>query len=374
MLGRLIDQLLPTHVDCPSEARSASHFISHHPQLRDYSTSSPWGSTLGLLRSTDLLLINLETAVTTHGEKWPDKVFNYRMHPTNIECLKVAGVDYAGLANNHSLDYGEKGLAETVKSIREAGIAFAGAGDSQAEARSPAVLQISTSSNKLHHIHVYAASDHPDEWAGVKQFNHITYQPSTYIRIKADLTRTIYDSFPALKVFSVHWGPNYAWRPSDEIRNLTHHLIDNCDVDIIHGHSSHHVQGVEVYKGKPIIYGCGDFVDDYAVTTEYRNDLSAVWRLHVEDMAVDKGSASTSTVVPAEGAAWRLKPIRLQILPTRIKRFQAELLDPGDSDWAWVTEKIRTLSAEMATHVKVVDGVADSEDMVGRMTRLEIDI
>ena len=140
MLGRLIDQLLPTHVDCPSEAQSASYFVSHNPHLRNYSASSPWGSTLDLLRSTDLLLINLETAATTRDEKWPDKVFNYRMHPTNIECLKVAGVDYAGLANNHSLDFGEKGLAETVKVVREAGIAFAGAGDSQVEARSPAIL------------------------------------------------------------------------------------------------------------------------------------------------------------------------------------------------------------------------------------------
>ena len=362
MLGRLIDQLLPTHVDCPSEAQSASYFVSHNPHLRNYSASSPWGSTLDLLRSTDLLLINLETAATTHDEKWPDKVFNYRMHPTNIECLKVAGVDYAGLANNHSLDFGEKGLAETVKVVREAGIAFAGAGDSQVEARSPAILYMPTPTHKRHQIHVHAASDHPDGWAGVKQFNHITYQPTTHTRIKSDLTRTTHGSPPALNIFSVHWGPNYAWRPSNEIRDLAHHLIDNCDVDVIHGHSSHHVQGVEVYKGKPIIYGCGDFVDDYAVTPGYRNDLSAVWRVQVEEVAAESS------------AIQRLKPIRLQILPTRIKRFQAELLDPGDSDWGWVAEKIQTLSKEMGTHVKVVDGVADSEDLVGRMTRLEINI
>ena len=101
---------------------------------------------------------------------------------------------------------------------------------------------------------------------------------------------------------------------------------------------------------------------DYAVTPGYRNDLSAVWRVQVEEVAAESS------------AVQRLKPIRLQILPTRIKRFQAELLDPGDSDWGWVAEKIQTLSKEMGTHVKVVDGVADSEDLVGRMTRLEINI
>ena len=58
---------------------------------------------------------------------------------------------------------------------------------------------------------------------------------------------------------------------------IAHYLIDDCGIDLIHGHSSHHIQGVETYKGKLIIYGCGDFVDDYALTPTYRNDLSAVW-------------------------------------------------------------------------------------------------
>ena len=71
-------------------------------------------------------------------------------------------------------------------------------------------------------------------------------------------------------LFSFHWGPNYQWYPNFKIRRLAWKLID-MGVDLIHGHSSHHVQGIEIYKGKPIFYGMGDFLDDYAVDATFRN-------------------------------------------------------------------------------------------------------
>src|SRR4051794_7103372 len=105
MLGRLIDQLLPQHVDEPDEARHAASFRRSHSSLKTYEQSSPWGNTINLFKSSDLVLGNLETAATTHGKKWPNKVFNYRMHPANVQCLKLAGIDYVSLANNHTLDF-----------------------------------------------------------------------------------------------------------------------------------------------------------------------------------------------------------------------------------------------------------------------------
>ena len=117
MLGRLIDQMFPTHVDEPEEARLVQRLRS----TQDYEPESPWGNTLPLLHSADIRIANLETSVTTHAEKWPDKVFNYRMHPENVSALKAARIDYVSLANNHTLDFCEEGLVETVKSVREAG-------------------------------------------------------------------------------------------------------------------------------------------------------------------------------------------------------------------------------------------------------------
>ena len=216
-----------------------------------------------------------------------------------------------------------------MQSVREADIKFAGATDSTetGDAFKPAILDL-----QGHSIQVFAASDHPSDWKRVQQFNLIDYTLSTRSRLKEQLTSA---GSTSLRIFSIHWGPNYSWQPAEEIRNLAHFLIDECEVDIIHGHSSHHIQGVEIYKSKLIIYGCGDFVDDYALTPDYRNDVSAVWQI---------------TVV--EGNNRRLTPMKLEIFPSRIKHFQAFLLDSKDADHGWVREKLTALSGELGTSLR----------------------
>ncbi|KAF2486469.1 putative polyglutamate biosynthesis protein [Neohortaea acidophila] len=346
MLGRLIDQMFPQHVDEPDEARIVRSFRSSNYVLPTYDPTSPWGDTLPLLHSADLNLLNLETSVTTHPTKWPDKVFNYRMHPANISALEAARIDHAGLANNHTLDFCEPGLLETVRTVRKAGIACAGAGESEEEACSPAVLRLPSSrgDGKFHEIHIWAAADHPDDWSAISTFHFIDYSAKTRSRLKKLLTSSpSSNNSPALKIFSVHWGPNYSWQPAQEIRDLAHYLIDECRIDIVHGHSSHHVQGVERYKGKLIIYGCGDFVDDYAVKPDYRNDLSGVWQITVAE-----GDASGDGQVK-EGLELR----KLEMYPTAIRRFQVWRLDADEEDAEWVRERIRDLSAELGTRVIV---------------------
>ncbi|KAI9669676.1 MAG: hypothetical protein M1831_007372 [Alyxoria varia] len=330
MLGRLIDQLLPTSVHEPSEAQTVRNFAKSNPAMNYYSATSPWGTALPLLLEADLNIINLETSATTSASKWPDKVFNYRMHPANVEALKPAKIDYAGLANNHTLDFREAGLADTVKTLRKAAIAFAGAGDTRAEALQPARLKLPRGSgNAGHDVLVWSASDHPQEWGKVPQFHLIDYSSKVRSRLKDMLcgeegTKDMGTKTPPLKVFSVHWGPNYSWEPANEIHSLAHWLVDECGVDIIHGHSSHHVQGVEKYKDSVIIYGCGDFVDDYALVADYRNDLSAVWRVSVVEEGVDT----------------KPRIEKLEVFPTKIKQFQACRLEQNEADHEWVRDKI----------------------------------
>lgn len=285
-------------------------------------------------------------------------------------------------------------------------IAFAGAGETTVECFRPAVLKLprpdeeeedddgkttssSSTPQKQQHdssstrkrqytVHIYSASDHPRDWAVVPTFNLIDYSPATRKKLKSLLTTNAYrkpqwmadgketdantkdtpsgtttttttttdeyDLKPDLKIFSIHWGPNYAWRPDEEtIRSLAHFLIDECAVDIIHGHSSHHVQGVEIYKGKLIIYGCGDFVDDYAVNDVFRNDLGALWRVTVREVETRDGHENRETCLELD---------RLEIFPTRIERFQTNLLSVGDEDHDWVREKITELSEELGTSVR----------------------
>jgi len=365
MLGRLIDQLLPEHVHEPEESRHVASFRRSHPHLQNYNHATPWGNTLNLLKSSDLVLGNLETAATTHDKKWPSKVFNYRMHPANIECLKLAGVDYVSLANNHTLDFGREGLFETVKVLEQAGIAYAGAGRSVAEAEKPAVLKLERTSPSAedgvpaHEIHVYSFSNHPKDWSSVPEFNLLRYDSSGRAKVKDLLAKEHpgLSSSPSLRIVSVHWGPNYSWEPDGDIKSMAHFLVDECGVDIIHGHSSHHVQGSEVRKGKLIIYGCGDFVDDYAVNPQFRNDLSAAWNVSVK-----------------ESPDGKLEPTRLEVFPNRIKSFQAELLSQKEADHGFVCERFRALSANFGTVVEsqlgdkgqlIVDLQRQSPDDVG---------
>ncbi|KAE8391954.1 hypothetical protein BDV23DRAFT_182075 [Aspergillus alliaceus] len=347
MLGRLVDQLFPTHNSNPSTQSTLSTFLNAHPALKSYSHRSPWGTTLPLFHTSDLNLINLETAVTTSNTPWPNKAFNYRMHPDNLKALKEARIDYASLANNHTFDFSEPGLEETVREVRASGVRLAGVGkecDGAAVLTLPRDLSSHSFSGGLgagseskieagseYKVHVYSASDHPRMWSSFPHFNFIDYTLATRVRLKELLTKGVQ---PALKIFSVHWGPNYTWRPDGEIRSLAHFLVDECGVDIVHGHSAHHVQGVEVYRGALILYGCGDFVDDYALNGEFRNDLGAVWRVVVADVG------------------GRLGVQRLEVFPTRCERFVVELLGVGESDHAWVRERIAGLSREFGTEVR----------------------
>jgi poly-gamma-glutamate capsule biosynthesis protein CapA/YwtB (metallophosphatase superfamily) len=114
----------------------------------------------------------------------------------------------------------------------------------------------------------------------------------------------------------------------------------NEGVDLIHGHSSHHIQGIEIVERKNqtcglILYGCGDFVDDYAIDQQYRNDLGALFQLHL-------------TILPLSLEENRKsKSIRLQslsIFPTRCSNFQVNRLNFEDNDWTWIKEKLVQLS------------------------------
>ena len=147
MTGRGVDQVLP-HPSDPAiherYMRRASGYVdiaedAHgqipQPAAFDYI----WGEALAEFKRADpdAKLINLETAVTTSNEYWKGKGIHYRMHPDNAACIIAAGIDVCTMANNHVLDWGYSGLAETIKTLNNAGIKTIGAGATQKRARAP---------------------------------------------------------------------------------------------------------------------------------------------------------------------------------------------------------------------------------------------
>ncbi|KAH9843326.1 polyglutamate biosynthesis protein [Teratosphaeria destructans] len=312
MLGRLMDQLFPRHVHEIEEQRIVQSFMKSQPKLSVYNPEN-------------LNLINLETSATTHAVKWPDKVFNYRMHPANVSALTVAKAHHAGLANNHTLDFSEPGRLETVKIVKGAGIAVARAGESRGEAIRPAILCLPASDRGRDlEVHVWAALDHPGDRASVANFRLIDYSQATRQHLKALLAASS-SSQAALKVFSVHWGPNYAWQPSKETRDLAHFLVDECGVDVR-------------YKDSVIIYGCGDFVDGYTLLKDF------IKMIVVESPTEDSGNLRLST---------------LEMFPMKIDRFQERRLVLNEPHAELITDKISRLSADMGTQGQMDDREGD---------------
>ncbi|HZQ47318.1 MAG TPA: CapA family protein, partial [Verrucomicrobiae bacterium] len=153
MTGRGIDQVLPYPSRpelCESCVADAREYVKlaervNGPIHGPVSFKYIWGDALAELKQTgvDARIINLETSITISDDYWRGKGIHYRMHPQNIGCLTAARIDACCLANNHILDWGYAGLAETLQTLDLARVAHAGAGRNATEAAAPAILQIS---------------------------------------------------------------------------------------------------------------------------------------------------------------------------------------------------------------------------------------
>ncbi len=286
-------------------------------KIRQAGYTYPWGNMRTLLQSNDLNIVNLETTLTMSTQKVP-KVFNYKADPTHVQALKEVNITLVNLANNHVLDFGPSGLQETLDTLDGAGIAHVGAGVNQAKAHAPVIVE----KNGIR-IGVLGYTDNEPGWQAKENKPGTAYVhigDIGAVRREIEALRKKVD----LLIVSLHIGPNMVNAPSQEIIDFCHGLID-LGVDIIHGHSAHVVQGIELYKGKLIMYDTGDFVDDYAVDPILRNDLSFLF------------------VVTADKDGVR----DIRLIPVRIKNMQVNRAK-GD-DVSTVIETMQELSQAFGT-------------------------
>ncbi len=290
MTGRGIDQILP-HPSSPElfedylrDARDYVELAERHsgPIARPVSFAYPWGEALAELRRADVRIVNLETSVTSSSDAWPDKGINYRMSPENVGCLTAARVDVAVLANNHVLDWGRAGLDETLAVLHAAGIRTAGAGHTREESES-----IATCAHGPRRVLVAAAAERgsgvPRSWQatdqapGVVLLEDLDDDEAKAIAARLDLVRRAGD----VAIVSLHWGGNWGYEVEPEHVRFAHALVEH-GVDVVFGHSSHHARPIELFRGKPILYGCGDLLDDYEGIRGYeafRQDLVLLYSL-----------------------------------------------------------------------------------------------
>lgn len=327
MLGRGIDRILRHSVDpvlYESYVRSAETYVAIAEEKsgeipRGVAPEYVWGDALALLEDQQpaTRILNLETAITTADQPWPDKGIHYRMHPANVDVLTAARIDCAVLANNHLLDWNRKGLLETLETLREAGIKVAGAGEDLAAASAPAVLDLPRG-RVLVFAMAHESSGVAPEWAAEPDSPGVHLLPDLSRDTASAVARNIREQARErgdIVVASIHWGGNWGYSIPPEQERFAKLLIDQGGVDIVHGHSSHHPRRVEIYQERLILYGAGDLINDYEGIggyEQFRPELSLLY-------------------LPRVDASGRLQSMLL--VPLRMERFRLNRATPEEVAW-----------------------------------------
>lgn len=338
MLGRGIDQILPRPVDPVLRepyVTSAEDYVTlaeraHGPIPRGVAPSYVWGDALEMLRTVrpEARIINLETSITDAGAFWPKPV-NYRMSPWHADVLTAAEIDCCALANNHVLDFGREGLVETLATLDAIGVQQAGAGLDGVAAAAPAMLKGPQGGRVLVFGYGSTTSGIPEAWAAAPDKSGVNLLPDlsdatlTQVVARAEAARRPGD----LLVASIHWGGNWGYTvPAEQVR-FAHGLIDG-GFDVVHGHSSHHPMAVEIYRGKPIMYGCGDFITDYegiAGHEQYRGDIALAY--------LPRFSLPGNDLLEFRLVGFRMRKFRLERLPADDAEWIAGVLEREAADF-----------------------------------------
>jgi poly-gamma-glutamate capsule biosynthesis protein CapA/YwtB (metallophosphatase superfamily) len=285
------------------------------PQVREFAATA------------DLFVLNLECCVSDRGERFadPGKPFFFRAPPVAAQRLAELGVDCVTLANNHALDYGPEALLDTLEHLDAAGIAATGAGEDEASARAPVVLEAGGA-----RLRVVAASDHPAAFAAGDAHPGIAYADLLGGAVPGWLRDAAAPGDDAdLVLVSPHWGPNMRAEPVAHVRAAADALVA-AGATLVAGHSAHVFQGV---AGR-VLYDLGDFIDDYAVDDALRNDLGLLWLV-----TLDAGG-----------------PRRLEALPLELRYVHTRAARAADA--RWVLTRLRELCAAFGTAVEVEEGRA----------------
>jgi poly-gamma-glutamate capsule biosynthesis protein CapA/YwtB (metallophosphatase superfamily) len=255
-----------------------------------------------ITRAADLFVLNLECCISERGAPVP-KTFNFRAPPSAVETLLHLGVDCVTLANNHALDYGENALLDTFEHLRAANIAWAGAGRNEEEAWARVTIR---------GLPIVACCDHAPSFAAGPERPGIAY---------ADLRRGVPDWLrerAAGALVCPHWGPNMTPRPPPHVRKATRELRD-ASAALVAGTSAHVFHGVE----GNVLYDLGDFLDDYRIDPQLRNDLGLLFLVDLED-----GDLRSIEAVP----------LKLEFAYTRLAR--------GD-EAKWIRRRFRRACEEL---------------------------
>jgi poly-gamma-glutamate capsule biosynthesis protein CapA/YwtB (metallophosphatase superfamily) len=345
MTGRGIDQILPHPGDDElheDHIKSALEYVriaerANGPLRKPVAFDYIWGDALSQLdrRKPDARIINLETAVT-YSVSYEAKGINYKMSPANVPAITAASIDCCILANNHVLDWGRPGLIETLSALERAGVHCAGAGPTRAAAETPVILDTHRGTRVLVFGFASPCCGTPRNWAATNSISGVNLLPN----LSLEQTKHVSDAIHAVRkprdvvIASIHWGGNWGYEIPGPQALFAHHLIDAGAVDLVHGHSSHHFKGIEAYHSKCILYGCGDFINDYegiGGRKEFRDDLAL---MYFPSLSVDDG-----------------RLVGLELVPLQIRNMRLNEVSAADQDW--LLDRLNRECASFGTRVGI---------------------
>lgn len=348
MIGRGVDQAMPS----PCEpllhegfGGSAIDYLrlaerTNGPIPTPVDLSYIWGDCLEELARArpDARLINLETSIT-RCEAYEEKGINYRVSPENAACLSIPGIDCCLLANNHILDWTRIGLLDTLKTLDRLRIPSAGAGRDLAEASMPAILGDVAGRRLLIFSFASTTSGVPCDWAAGPAVPGVNLLPDFSERTVESIARhaSRFRRPTDVVVVSIHWGGNWGYEVPKMHARFARQLVDRAGATIVHGHSSHHAKAIEFYENSLILYGCGDFINDYEGIEGhegFRGDLAVMYFVEI-------GPSGDS-------------PLSLELVPLLIRRFR--LTRASQSDISWLQQTLDLKSRRLGTRIDRVSG------------------
>jgi poly-gamma-glutamate synthesis protein (capsule biosynthesis protein) len=346
MTGRGVDQIFarpsPPELHEPF-VRDAREYVRLAEQVsgpvpRDVASHYIWGDAIAEWErmAPAVRVVNLETSITRSSE-YERKGINYRMHPDNIGCLTAARLDVSALANNHVLDYGCEGLIETLQTLAGAHIQAVGAGRTREEAMRPVIHALPGGRHLIVAACAHESSGVPDHWAALAGEPGVHLLPDLGDETAADVAMQVarHKLRGDIALLSIHWGDNWGFDVPRQHINFAHRLIEG-GIDLVYGHSSHHVRPIEIYRDRLILYGCGDFINDYEGISgyeRYRDDLVLMY---------------FPSFGPQTGQL-----LRLEMTPMRIRHLRLNRTSRDDTRWIWRT--VNEISHAFGTQVTMTE-------------------
>ena len=270
------------------------------------------------LRQGDIVFGNLECPLSTVGPHQPRGACIFRADPKTVKVLALGGFDIVSLANNHALNSGRAALLQTLDHLERAGIAYVGAARTRARGSDPTFITVG------------------DIRVGFLAYTDLSFDCGSYSRVDKDLARLRQQIEQVgnncdLLIVSYHWGEEYRRKPTSRQVKVAHASIE-AGADVVLGHHPHILEGIELYRNRPIIYSMGNFIFDQRSGERMESGIFDLYYVH--------------------GRGWRVEMTPVWIPWSRLG---AEYATRQKRDR--IAQRVKELSAQLGTVVEVIDGI-----------------